>query len=89
MGDATFTSLLVAFVSNTMILAGVPLLVATLVGLVVSIFQAVTQIQDQTLSQTAKIIAIALVFLSFGGALVSPLLTLSNDLFINFADFQR
>lgn len=89
MDDATFTALLVAFVTNTAILAGIPLIVATVAGLIVSIFQAITQIQDQTLSQTFKIVAIALVFLSFGGALVSPLLALSNEVFSNFADFQR
>lgn len=89
MGDTTFSTLLVAFVMNTAIIAGAPLLVATVVGLIVSIFQAVTQIQDQTLSQTVKIFAIGFVFLTFGGALIGPLVAISADLFDTFATIGR
>ncbi len=35
-----------------------PILVATIVGLLVSIFQAVTQLQEQTLSFAVKLIAL-------------------------------
>lgn len=89
MGESTFSTLLVAFVMNTAIIAGTPLLVATAVGLIVSIFQAITQIQDQTLSQTVKIFAIGFVFLAFGGALVSPLIVISAELFDTFATIGR
>lgn len=89
MGESTFSTLLVAFVMNTAIIAGAPLLVATAVGLIVSIFQAITQIQDQTLSQTVKIFAIGFVFLAFGGALVSPLIVISAELFDTFATIGR
>ncbi len=89
MDESTFSTLLVAFVLNTAIIAGVPLLVATGVGLFISIFQAVTQIQDQTLSQTIKIFAIGFVFLAFGGALVSPLMVISSELFDTFATIGR
>lgn len=89
MGESTFSTLLVAFVMNTAIIAGAPLLVATVVGLIVSIFQAITQIQDQTLSQTVKIFAIGFVFLAFGGALVSPLIVISAELFDTFATIGR
>ena len=89
MGESTFSTLLVAFVMNTAIIAGTPLLVATVVGLIVSIFQAITQIQDQTLSQTVKIFAIGFVFLAFGGALVSPLIVISAELFDTFATIGR
>lgn len=89
MGETSYSTLLVAFVLNTAIIAGVPLLVATVVGLIVSIFQAVTQIQDQTLSQTVKIFSIGFVFLAFGGALVSPLLAVSAELFDTFATLRR
>ena len=36
-----------------------PLLIATLCGVVVSLLQAITQIQDQTLSYVVKLIAVA------------------------------
>ena len=53
------------FVSQAMLLILTsslpPILVATIVGLLVSLFQALTQIQDQTLPFAVKIIATFLV----------------------------
>ncbi|MGH7506989.1 MAG: flagellar biosynthetic protein FliQ [Longimicrobiales bacterium] len=46
-----------------LMLAGPLLLVALAVGLLLSIFQAVTQIQEQTLSFVAKLFAVGMVFL--------------------------
>lgn len=40
-----------------------PILAATIVGLVVSLFQALTQIQEQTLSFGVKLIAIVAILL--------------------------
>jgi type III secretion protein S len=56
-----------------LLLGGIPLLVAAGIGLVIAILQAATQIQDQTLPQTAKLLAIAIVLLVFGGLLALPL----------------
>lgn len=89
MGETTYVGYLIAFMLDTVILAGVPLAVATVCGLLISIFQAVTQIQDQTLSQTVKIVAIVFVFLTFGGVLVTPLITHTSALFDNFATVGR
>jgi flagellar biosynthetic protein FliQ len=44
-------------------LAGPLLLVALAVGVLVSVFQAVTQIQEQTVSFVLKLIAVGIVFL--------------------------
>ena len=44
-------------------LAGPMLLVALIVGLIISILQAVTQIQEQTLAFVPKLTAVAMVFL--------------------------
>ena len=51
----------------TLLLSMPPILVATLVGLVVSLIQAVTQIQEQTLSTAAKLISVTLVLLGLAG----------------------
>ncbi|MEM6478017.1 MAG: flagellar biosynthetic protein FliQ [Pseudomonadota bacterium] len=75
---------LVQFMAAVAVLAGIPLAVATCVGLIVSFFQAVTQIQDQTLAQTAKIVAIAFTFIILGGALIAPLLEGTTHLFETF-----
>jgi flagellar biosynthetic protein FliQ len=51
----------------TLILSALPVLAAMLVGLLVSVFQAATQIQEQTLTFVPKIIA-TFVVLAIGGA---------------------
>ncbi len=86
MGEVDFSSYLVAFMIDTSLLAGVPLAVATVCGLIISIFQAVTQVQDQTLSQTVKIAAIVFVLLAFGSALTGPLLASTLQLFTDFPE---
>lgn len=50
-------------VMMTLLLAGPVMVAAIVVGLLVSIFQAVTQIQDQTLSFVPKIVAMLLTLL--------------------------
>jgi type III secretory pathway component EscS len=47
--------------------------VAALSGLIIAILQGVTQIQDQTLPQVVKIVAVMLTILLFGTMLFSPL----------------
>jgi type III secretion protein S len=51
----------------TLILSMPPIVVATLVGLIVSLLQAITQIQEQTLSTAVKLIAVTLVLLGLSG----------------------
>ena len=46
-----------------LLIAGPMLLVALLVGLTVSILQAVTQIQEQTLAFVPKLVGVSVVFL--------------------------
>lgn len=50
-------------VLHALMLAGPLLLVAVVVGLLVSVAQAVTQIQEQTIVFVAKLVAVSLVFL--------------------------
>ena len=89
MSNLSFSSYLAAFMMDVIILAGIPLGIATVSGLVVSVFQAVTQIQDQTLSQTIKIVAIVGVLIGFGGTLVAPLIESSAQIFEEFGEFGR
>jgi len=49
----------------TLMIAGPMLAIGLIIGLVVSIFQAVTQIQEMTLTFVPKIIGIALALLIF------------------------
>jgi flagellar biosynthetic protein FliQ len=60
-----------------------------LVGLIVSIVQATTQIQEQTLSFIPKIIAIALSLLVFGPWIMSMMYEFTVKLFENIPTFIR
>lgn len=61
---------------------GMPLLLAGLVvGLVVSVFQAVTQIQEMTLSFIPKILAVALVLIVAGPWMLDQLVAYTAELY--------
>ena len=61
---------------------GLPLLLAGLVvGLAVSIFQAVTQIQEQTLTFIPKILATAAVIVVGGPWMLDQLILYAHDLY--------
>ena len=80
MTQDTVVSLVVSMMSVTIKVAA-PMLVAGLViGLVISIFQAVTQIQEQTLSFIPKIVALAAVLLVLGPWMLNQLLAYTADL---------
>ena len=59
----------------TLLIAGPLLLVGLIVGLAVSVFQALTSVQEQTLSIVPKMLAVLLV----GLFLLAPALTLLRD----------
>lgn len=62
-------------------IAGPLLLVGLVVGLVVSVFQAVTQIQEQSLTFIPKIIATAVVLIVAGPWMMNQLLAYTENLF--------
>jgi len=66
MNQDKVTSLLVDMMGITMKVAMPLLLSALIVGLLISIFQAVTQIQEQTLSFIPKIVAMVVVLIIAG-----------------------
>jgi len=57
------------------------LLIALAVGLLVSIFQAMTQIQEQTLAFIPKILAVFISLVVFGPWMLTLLLDYTRDLF--------
>ncbi|HYE77659.1 MAG TPA: flagellar biosynthesis protein FliQ [bacterium] len=63
--------------------------VALVVGLLVSIFQAVTSINDQTLTFVPKILAIALALILLGPWLSALLVGWSADLFASLPNYIR
>jgi len=59
------------------------LLVSILVGLTVSIFQATTHIQEQTLTFVPKVLAIIGVLILFGPWMLTVLTEFMRELFLN------
>ncbi|MCH4888736.1 flagellar biosynthesis protein FliQ [Acidaminobacter sp. JC074] len=66
---------------HILITAAPMLLAALIVGLVISIFQATTQIQEQTLSFVPKVLAIFLVLMIAGPWLLRTLMDFTLNLF--------
>lgn len=67
---------------QTILMSAAPMLiVAIVVGLVVSIFQAATQINEQTLTFVPKIVAVFLTLLIFGSWLIKILTVFTIGLF--------
>jgi flagellar biosynthetic protein FliQ len=62
-------------------LGGPMLLVGLVVGLVVSIFQAVTSIQEQTLTFIPKIVGIAVIIVVLGPWMLQQIISYTADLF--------
>ena len=70
----------------TIILCSAPLLIISLVvGLVVSIFQTVTSIQEQTLTLVPKIICVFLGMMIFGSWILTNLTEFINTLWSDFS----
>lgn len=67
-----------------LILSAPPILISMALGLLVAIFQAATQIQEQTLSFTVKLIAVILTIMLMGGFLSSQIVSFANVIFSNF-----
>ncbi len=68
----------------TMILSMPPIIVASLVGILVSLLQALTQVQEQTLSFAIKLIAVAVTIVAMSGLLGSQMLDYTRKLFDDF-----
>lgn len=59
----------------------IPLLASLIVGLIISFFQALTQIQEQTLTFVPKIITTIIVILITAGFMLSKLQAFSYEVF--------
>ncbi len=62
----------------------IPIIVATVIGVLVSLLQALTQIQEQTLGFAVKLIAISVTLLACASWLGSSLLLYTQDIFAHF-----
>jgi flagellar biosynthetic protein FliQ len=81
MNQDTVINLAAQAMSLAFKVAGPLLLAAMVVGLVVSIFQAVTQIQEQSLTLIPKIAAIAVVAVVLGPWMLDQITTYTANLY--------
>ncbi|MFT8317125.1 MAG: flagellar biosynthesis protein FliQ [Sporolactobacillus sp.] len=69
---------------------GGPILVLSLlVGLIVSIFQAATQIQEQTLAFIPKIVSVFFGLILFGPWMLTKMLTFTTDILNNLPNYIK
>lgn len=68
-------------IKTILMLASPMLIVALLVGLIVAVFQATTQIQEQTLAFVPKIMAILLVTMFSATWIINSLIEFTNRIF--------
>ena len=81
MDQDTVVSLAVQAMTLALKVAGPLLLVGLLIGLVVSVFQAVTQIQEMTLSFIPKILAVAVVLIVAGPWMLNQVVGYTTNLY--------
>jgi flagellar biosynthesis protein FliQ len=70
-----------------LMICGPLMLLALVVGLIVSIFQATTQIQEQTLAFVPKIVAVLIGLVFFGPWMLSRMITYTYEIFNNLTRF--
>jgi len=72
-------------VETVLLSAGPMLIAAMVVGLVVSIFQAATQINEQTMTFIPKIVAVFVTLLIFGPWIMNLLITFTTGILTSIA----
>lgn len=71
-----------------LILSAPPILVSMFFGIIVAIFQAATQIQEQTLAFTIKLVAVTLTLMFLGSWLGAQIMSFATDIFANFPQWS-
>ncbi|WP_430785907.1 flagellar biosynthesis protein FliQ [Virgibacillus flavescens] len=74
-------------VYTVLLVSGPLLILALVVGLLVSIFQATTQIQEQTLAFIPKIVAVFVGLIFFGPWMLTTMVEFTADIFKNLNQF--
>jgi type III secretion protein S len=72
-----------------MVLSGPPILISMVLGLLVAIFQAATQIQEQTLSFTVKLFAVIITIMAMGGWLSSQIIQFATTVFTSLPTWNQ
>ena len=70
-------------------LSMIPIAVATVIGILVSLLQALTQIQEQTLGFAVKLVAITITIMAASSWMGGEIMLYTQEIFKNFAFLAR
>jgi flagellar biosynthesis protein FliQ len=80
--DSTFILYLGRYTLETTLLLSAPVLITCLVvGVVITLFQAITSIRDMTLAVVPKLLAVGFVTILFSGWMLDILLKFTTEIF--------
>ncbi|HHV97741.1 MAG TPA: flagellar biosynthesis protein FliQ [Clostridiaceae bacterium] len=85
----TVTNIVQQALLTVLYVAAPILLLSLIVGLIVSVFQAATQIQEQTLAFVPKILSVIAAILIFGPWMLNKLITFTRGLYLNIGEFIK
>ncbi len=81
MSQAVVLEIMKDALTTTLMITTPILIIALIVGLVISILQATTQIQEQTLTFVPKIVAVFVSLIIFGSFMLNTLISFTNRIF--------
>jgi len=84
MSQAFIVSFGIEAMRMTVLLSAPMLIGALVIGLLISVFQAVTQIQEQTLAIIPKMAVIGIIIAILSGWLLAQASTYMTSIFVNF-----
>lgn len=88
--DSSFVLYLGRHTLETALILSAPiLLTCMIVGVVVTLLQAVTSIRDMTLTIVPKLLAVGVVMLIFGGWMLGVILKFTNEIFAHVQNIGR
>lgn len=87
MTDAQVLEIVTGALRTALVLAGPILAVALLVGVMISLIQTVTQIQEMTLTFVPKLIGVALVIVLLGSWMIRELVNWVTQLWTDIPTF--
>jgi flagellar biosynthetic protein FliQ len=83
MNEDTVVNLATQAMTLALKVAGPILIVGLVIGIVVSLFQAVTQIQEQSLSFIPKIVAVGIVIMLLGPWMLTQIVDWTQNLYMS------
>ena len=89
MDQATILDFAIRTLLIVLRLSMLPIVVATVIGLLVSLLQALTQVQEQTLGFAVKLIAVSITLLLASQWMIGEISLFTQDIFTRFPGLVR